>query len=63
MIYRLIAEGKFPAPIRIGPRRVVWLTDEIEAFLDARRAERDANPDARSPSYVVSLGSSRAERR
>lgn len=29
-VYRLIREGKFPAPIKLGDRRVAWLEHEVE---------------------------------
>ncbi len=35
-IYRLMREGRFPAPLRVGPRAVRWLETEIEAWLSAR---------------------------
>ena len=41
-IYEKIAEGTFPAPIKLGPRAVAWVSEEIEKRMDARVAERDA---------------------
>ena len=41
-IYEKIAEGTFPAPIKLGPRAVAWVSEEIEDWMDARVAERDA---------------------
>ena len=32
-IYGLMAQGKFPKPVRISPRSVAWRTSEIEAYL------------------------------
>jgi prophage regulatory protein len=61
-IYRKIREGTFPAPIHISAKRVGWLSDEIEGWLEARRTDRDANPNAQSPSYLASLGAARADR-
>jgi prophage regulatory protein len=42
----LIQQGKFPKPIRLseGGRARGWFEDEIIAFQEARRAERDAEP-------------------
>lgn len=40
-IYELIAHGKFPKPIPLGPRAVGWLSDEIAAHQAACIAERD----------------------
>ncbi|MEQ8327803.1 MAG: AlpA family phage regulatory protein [Parvibaculum sp.] len=41
-IARLEAAGQFPKRIKLGANRVVWLLSEIEAWLDARIALRDA---------------------
>lgn len=35
-IYRLMAEAKFPRPIRIGERAVRWLLADLEAFIASR---------------------------
>jgi prophage regulatory protein len=42
-IARLEAAGHFPKRIVLGQCRVVWLLSEIEEWLDARIAKRDAN--------------------
>lgn len=39
-IYRSIAAGKFPRPIKIGPKRSFWVASEIDAYIAARMAER-----------------------
>ena len=41
-IYEKIAEGTFPALIKLGPRAVAWVSEEIDKWMDARVAERDA---------------------
>ena len=41
-IYEKISEGTFPAPIKLGPRAVAWVSEEIDKWMDARIAERDA---------------------
>ena len=33
-VYRLMREGHFPEPIRIGQRAVRWRRSELEAFLE-----------------------------
>jgi len=38
----LIAQGKFPKPVRLSTRRKAWLVDEIAAWQAQRIAERDA---------------------
>lgn len=35
-IYRLLAEGKFPQPVRIGLRTIAFVTAEIEAWLNGK---------------------------
>lgn len=40
-IYRLISEGQFPAPAKIGSRKVGWKTSQINNWLEQRfRAQR-----------------------
>jgi prophage regulatory protein len=34
--------GKFPRRVKLSYRAVAWLEDEIEAWIAARAAERDA---------------------
>jgi prophage regulatory protein len=41
-IYRRIAVGTFPAPIKLGERARAWPEHEITAWIDARIAARDA---------------------
>ena len=53
---RRIRRGEFPAPIRIGARNVAWLKAEIDAWEEARCAER-ARGDARSAAALpASMG-------
>ena len=42
-IYRGIADGTFPAPIKIGPRSVGWLESEVSDWIKARIASRGAD--------------------
>ena len=37
-IYRLVAESKFPAPIRLTERSVAWPSDQIASWVDSRCA-------------------------
>ena len=41
-IYRLAREGRFPKPIKVSKWASRWIESEIENFLAARVAERDA---------------------
>ena len=40
-IYRLMSQKRFPRPTKLGPRAVAWVEDEVDAWIDARIAERD----------------------
>jgi prophage regulatory protein len=40
--YDLQNAGLAPKPIHLGPRSVGWLVSELEAWVEQRRAERDA---------------------
>jgi hypothetical protein len=31
----------FPRPIALGPRSVGWIEEEVDAWIEARRARRD----------------------
>lgn len=35
-LYRLVSEGRFPAPRRLGLRAVAWRADEIENWIESR---------------------------
>jgi len=35
-LYRLIADGQFPRPVRLGPRAVAWRRVDIEAWSETR---------------------------
>lgn len=39
---KMIANGEFPAPVKIGKRAVAWRGSEIAAWQAARIAQRDA---------------------
>jgi prophage regulatory protein len=41
-IYKRIAEGQFPKPVKLGTKSVGWPEDEIAAVNEARIAARDA---------------------
>jgi prophage regulatory protein len=40
-IYANIAAGAFPRPVSLGGKAVGWIEAEIQAWIDARIAERD----------------------
>jgi prophage regulatory protein len=35
-IYRLIADGSFPAPVRLGPRAVAWRWSDLDQWTNSR---------------------------
>jgi prophage regulatory protein len=37
-LYGKIKQGKFPKPIKLGPRQSVWIASEVEAFIQSRIA-------------------------
>jgi len=41
-IDRLEKDGKFPRRVRLGQMRVVWVESEIEEWIKAQIAKRDA---------------------
>lgn len=41
-IYRRIAAGTFPAPIKLGAKSVAWIESEVLAWCEARIAESRA---------------------
>ena len=41
-LYRRIAQGTFPAPVKIGARASAWSSAEVERWKAERIAERDA---------------------
>jgi prophage regulatory protein len=40
-IAQLIAEGRFPRPVKLSARRKAWLADEIARWQAERIAQRD----------------------
>jgi prophage regulatory protein len=43
-IGRLEKKGDFPRRVQVGPGRVAWLEDEVDAWIKARAAEREPRP-------------------
>lgn len=43
-IYKLIAKGAFPRPVRLGDKAVAWLESEVDAWIASRVAARNAAP-------------------
>ena len=45
-IWRLVRDGKFPRPVKLGVGRNAWLDEEITAWIEARVRERDERAKA-----------------
>lgn len=41
-MYLRIAQGTFPKPVSLGGRAVGWLESEIDGWIEARLADREA---------------------
>jgi prophage regulatory protein len=41
-LYDFIEKGSFPKPVPLSQRRVAWLLDEIEQWMEARISARAA---------------------
>lgn len=39
-LYAYIEEGRFPRPIRLGPRAVGWIEEEVDEWISDRISER-----------------------
>ncbi|MEO0946246.1 MAG: AlpA family phage regulatory protein [Pseudomonadota bacterium] len=37
-IYRLMSEGKFPRPVKMGDRAVAWSATSLREYLDGRES-------------------------
>jgi len=48
-IIELIRAGRFPHPVHLGGQTIGWPEDEIDDWLKARIAERDAPPEKPTP--------------
>ena len=40
-IYARAKDGQFPKPVNLGNSLSAWVEDEVEAWIDARIADRD----------------------
>jgi prophage regulatory protein len=35
-LWRLVRSGEFPAPVKVGARRVAWRESEVRAWIESR---------------------------
>ena len=47
VLYREMAAGRFPRPVRVSLGRVAWVSSDVDLWREARIAERDAAPARR----------------
>jgi prophage regulatory protein len=40
-LYSAMERSGFPRPIKLGERSVAWVEEEVDAWIEARRAQRD----------------------
>jgi prophage regulatory protein len=45
-LWRLWTKGQFPKPVKLSSSRNAWLASDIDAWLEAKVAERDCAPAA-----------------
>lgn len=39
-VMRLVRDGKFPAPVRLGPASIGWLSSEVDEWIQRRVDQR-----------------------
>jgi len=42
-VYKFIAEGRFPKPVKLGARMVAWVEEEVEDWILSKISLRDIN--------------------
>lgn len=45
-VYQHMADGTFPAPVRLGRRAVAWRLDDVLTFIESRVSARPSSPKA-----------------
>jgi len=40
-VYKDVKTGKFPAPIKLGPRSVAWIESEVDQWIESLIDARD----------------------
>ena len=38
-IYQWVSEGRFPAPLKLGPRLIAWRESDLDRWLEARATD------------------------
>jgi prophage regulatory protein len=47
-IYKRIAEGSFPKPVKLGPKSVGFVEEEVAEYNERKIRARDGGADARA---------------
>jgi prophage regulatory protein len=48
-IYRLVAQGRFPPPLKLGQTKIAFRADDVEAWLASRPKIREAGYETPKP--------------
>ena len=40
-VYKFMADGQFPKPVKLGSKMVAWVESEIQEWIKQRMSERD----------------------
>lgn len=54
-IYKEIGAGRFPRPLRVAERSVVWLESDLTAWVNAKIQQHNAADSEQQRDYVSSL--------
>jgi predicted DNA-binding transcriptional regulator AlpA len=63
---RLVRAGKFPRPVEVGPGRIAWVEEEVDAYIEqvvAKRDEQAAPPVPETIQANASIAPSGAPRK
>lgn len=52
-IYRRVADGSFPKPVPLGNSLSAWVSDEVDAWVDARITARDCPTASSAPDALA----------
>jgi prophage regulatory protein len=52
MVYLLESQGRFPGRVKVGVRAVAWPEDEVQTWIDTKKASRRVTTDEESAQTV-----------
>ena len=57
LIYKMMLEGEFPRPVRVGPMAVRWRASDITTWMESRPvAQGEFDPTSRTQTSPSQLG-------